>query len=332
MNEERVWMDQHLSVPRRLHHYTTLAGLEGIITKRVIWASDARYLNDTSELSYAADLIDGVIREAFAQVTDPVLRPVLPPRIGVANAFAGGYGPYVACFCEDSDLLSQWRGYGTGKPSFAIGFNFAGPANRDELPLGSFIRKVIYDPDEQHGAVRSVISEWLQTTQSLLASGLTPKDLFPYPAIWTLQRAFAEHHLCFKHPAFREEREWRLIKLVDADAEMRLPEHLEWVETLRTSKERLTQLGVDVEAVGIGEFDPDSVRTNAEGLAIKFRSGSFGLVPYLELPIDGTRLEYVTQGPTAHAELARESLDLFLRANGFAHAKVRLSSTPLRPS
>ena len=35
-----------------LYHYTDAKGLEGIITKKVIWASDYRFLNDANELNY----------------------------------------------------------------------------------------------------------------------------------------------------------------------------------------------------------------------------------------------------------------------------------------
>jgi hypothetical protein len=37
--------------PRELYHYTGLDGLVGIVTDRAIWATDARYLNDASELT-----------------------------------------------------------------------------------------------------------------------------------------------------------------------------------------------------------------------------------------------------------------------------------------
>ena len=40
-----------------LYHYTTFAGLVGIVDSRVLWASDIRYMNDSAELKHTADLI-----------------------------------------------------------------------------------------------------------------------------------------------------------------------------------------------------------------------------------------------------------------------------------
>jgi hypothetical protein len=39
-----------------LNHYTTLEGMLGVIKSGAIWASDVRYMNDSSELDYAATL------------------------------------------------------------------------------------------------------------------------------------------------------------------------------------------------------------------------------------------------------------------------------------
>src|SRR4051794_37392114 len=95
----------HEDVPKRLYHYTTLAGLMGIVSDSTLWASDARFLNDSSELSYAAQLIDGVVTEQVAGVTSDLLRDALPTRSGFANGFEYGRRPFVACFCEEDDLL-----------------------------------------------------------------------------------------------------------------------------------------------------------------------------------------------------------------------------------
>jgi hypothetical protein len=42
-----------------LWHYTTGAGLRGILETNVLWATDVRYLNDESELKYALERLDG---------------------------------------------------------------------------------------------------------------------------------------------------------------------------------------------------------------------------------------------------------------------------------
>jgi hypothetical protein len=206
--------------PRRLHHYTTLDGLTGIVAGDTLWASDARFLNDSSELTYAADLIDAAVEDVLAGVTSDTVKAALPERRGFANGFEYGRRPFIACFCEEEDLLSQWRGYDAGQTGFSLGLGLSSPF---DLPEGTYLRKVVYDPDRQRSSVSQVVRTWVDTAEQLIESGrFDAADVFPYPAIWALQEALAEHHLCFKHPTFAEEREWRLIKLVNVREELRL--------------------------------------------------------------------------------------------------------------
>ncbi len=53
--------------PQRLHHYTTLNGLLGITASHSLWASDVRYMNDASELSYAADFVAEIVTKTVAR-------------------------------------------------------------------------------------------------------------------------------------------------------------------------------------------------------------------------------------------------------------------------
>jgi hypothetical protein len=44
------------SIPTTLYHYTTTDGLLGILASEEVWATDIRFLNDTSELVDAIKL------------------------------------------------------------------------------------------------------------------------------------------------------------------------------------------------------------------------------------------------------------------------------------
>jgi hypothetical protein len=322
--------------PRRLYHYTTLRGLLGITASHSLWASDVRYMNDASELSYAAELVSEVVTETLSEVDNEVLRPALPGRPGFANAFEYGARPFVACFCEEEDLLSQWRGYRASETGYSLGLDLSTLANFGDLPPNTYLRKVVYDSDEQRKEVRDVVGIWLRTAASLLEPerGLRTEDVFPYPAIWALQEALAEHHLCFKHPAFAEEREWRLIKLVDVREELRLLDHRRIEEMLRATDERMRELGVEMPNVRTAWGE-----ANAEGIEIKFRRSPVGLVPYMELPLRDRAgvfagrlpLWQVVQGPTMNPELSIESVGMYLESCGYGfHTELKPSQIPLR--
>lgn len=57
-----------------LFHYTTAAGLLGILKSAKLWATDLRFLNDAQEFIYARDT---VIR-AIELMENPVLSPTHP--------------------------------------------------------------------------------------------------------------------------------------------------------------------------------------------------------------------------------------------------------------
>jgi hypothetical protein len=322
--------------PRRLHHYTTLNGLLGVTSTNSLWASDVRYMNDASELSYAADFVSDVVSETLASVDTDLLRPLLPTRRGFGNAFEYGARPFVACFCEEEDLLSQWRGYRAGEAGYSLGFDLSLQARVAQLPPNTYLRKVIYDRDEQRRSVVNVVNVWVRTAESLLAAtrGLRPEDLFPYPAIWALQESLAQHHLCFKHPGFAEEREWRLIKLVDVREELRLLDSRRTEEMLQATRERMRELGVEMPDMSTAWGE-----ANAEGIEIHFRESPLGLVPYVELPVldpagvftGRLPLCQVIQGPTPNPDLSLESLRMYLESCGYGfHTEVRPSRIPLR--
>jgi hypothetical protein len=45
-----------LDFPERLHYYTTLEGLEGMLSSGLLWASYVAYTNDAPEMTYSYDL------------------------------------------------------------------------------------------------------------------------------------------------------------------------------------------------------------------------------------------------------------------------------------
>jgi hypothetical protein len=97
------------NVPPRLFHYTDPHGLLGIILSRGLWASNADYLNDSSEPAHAL----GVLRVAFQQVAGS-LRPGSFAERALDGCWdwalnmhkAEGPHVYVFCMSEHDDLLS----------------------------------------------------------------------------------------------------------------------------------------------------------------------------------------------------------------------------------
>lgn len=123
-----------------LLHYTTLAGLRGILSSGCLWATDATFLNDSSEISHFFDerLRELVAEDArqyaieLAQVPQYLARMVndggIDQVVGLEvdawhstlrRVTLAMNRPFVLSLSGPSDervqhsgLLSQWRGYG----------------------------------------------------------------------------------------------------------------------------------------------------------------------------------------------------------------------------
>lgn len=133
--------DTHL-----LWHYTSANGLLGILESGAIWASDLRFLNDSSENRRMKELLMQHLEtrgegeydafnmwlEALAAGGQPeshvykrVSRHEYEDRLTEIKEALREYKQseiFVACFSAESDSLGQWRAYGKN-PSYAIGFD-----------------------------------------------------------------------------------------------------------------------------------------------------------------------------------------------------------------
>jgi hypothetical protein len=206
-----------------LYHYTSLEGLLGIIDTKSIWATNILYLNDASELNYSRTLFkdqlrtyqEEIIKDAHCyeyKVFADLIRNIEDEDF-IHPELSGGY---VCSFSEEEDLLSQWRGYCPKGLGLSLGFNFK---KLHEYLVGDkniFIRSCIYDEKEQIKQLRELIEQFEIRYKNDLMEG------FEY--IFT---EFMNLAPTFKHPKFKEEREWRLFYvpsygLVESKGEFRL--------------------------------------------------------------------------------------------------------------
>ena len=90
-------------IPRRqdlLFHYTDAAGLMGILENQRLWASNAAYLNDPTELLYARR----VYKEWLDARTDGGVAKDLLGHVRVIDSLLEHiFHVFVACFCRKGD-------------------------------------------------------------------------------------------------------------------------------------------------------------------------------------------------------------------------------------
>ena len=143
------WVQYHTErIPDIVYHYTDARGIVGIVQSNSLWASNAVFLNDASELIYLQNVVPAVIEELRTRYTDRHALSFITSFESWVPIVTSGPGnmaePYVACFCADGDLLSQWRGYTPVGRGFAIGFRTTSLVTEPD-----FLRRVIYDEARQ---------------------------------------------------------------------------------------------------------------------------------------------------------------------------------------
>jgi hypothetical protein len=307
---DAAWRQRHVEADHKvLYHYTDARGLLGIVHSQQLWASNAAFLNDSTEVTY----IRGVLTEVAEQFRDEhaVTADI---REYAVNAFAGTgrFSPtegrtasvisiledaptmtggvldvYVSCFCEWGDLLSQWRGYPSSGGGYALGM-------RPESIRrgGGVLRRVIYDEETQRQLIYDLLAPIVEAVAS--ANAEEGKDLWDWLVRDHLGRVYArlqECRYCFKHPGFTEESEWRLVVL-----QARHP----------------TQRPND---------PPPDVRATRTGL-----------LPYLKRSLEGDAVAEVVVGPSSQPTLAADAAIQLLSTAGYENARaiVAHSAIPLR--
>lgn len=202
---------------KTLYHYTSPAGLIGIIESKSLWASGIHYLNDIAEYTHASSVVKHVVDRNLERERDPsavdLYRLILR---GVP--FYSGEMVFVGSLSEAGDKLSQWRAYcPTG--GFSIGFDpklIQLQAERQQFQLV----KCEYDVERQRAICNALVAQGcsaarecermpevnpkLRTTskESLQTLGLWHRFVEPLMRIGP----------ALKNPSFEEEHEWRVIR------------------------------------------------------------------------------------------------------------------------
>jgi hypothetical protein len=300
----------------RLFHYTSAAGIKGIIENNELWASSAYFLNDPTEVIYGYSVLKDVLDGWIAQNQ----QPENSLSLGIARDFQRSFEQdisntgvirpiYLACFCEEDNLLSQWRTYGE-QGGYSLGFQVPAPdltAGQGFKPepttLTSKWVKVEYDRDEQIKKCGAVLESLLAifddpaTGEAVANIGSHP--LFGYPVLrQTLADILMEEIVGFKNQAFEVEKEWRVV----------------------VRQRELTKQGTD-----------DGGKTPTR---VHFRSSRGTLVPYVKLvptdPASKLPIACVRSGPTLDKATAGMAVGMMLYANGFTGVRVQGSDIPVR--
>lgn len=192
--------------PKQLFHYTSQAGLIGIVADGNLRASKITHLNDSSELSLALEIARSRIE---AQKLTEAMRESLSYNLELMES--SQINIFVFSLSEEHDQLSQWRGYTPPGAGYSIGFDCAELIKAVGVPVQYALGPCCYDTHTHERIVGEIVSEAIAGRLKLRQPGagrITAAD--------ASDKGFLSEALYFaapflKHPKFEEEKEWRLV-------------------------------------------------------------------------------------------------------------------------
>jgi hypothetical protein len=95
--------------PEILYHHTGQVGLLGIIETKELWATKIQYMNDATEFGLALALARKELERVLSSSASLAEKSAC---VKLKESLSGleDINIFAVCFCENGDLLSQWRG------------------------------------------------------------------------------------------------------------------------------------------------------------------------------------------------------------------------------
>ncbi|MDZ4074701.1 MAG: DUF2971 domain-containing protein [Hylemonella sp.] len=288
----------------RFAYYTTAATAHQIVKNQELWMRNAAVMNDFTEVAHGLQCLIDAYRSSAGAELQAAMNACFPDISSEWSSLFESWTPiikrntYILSVSEHAkheDLhgrLSMWRAYG-GSAGVAFIFN-GGPMFRPSNALKAYSSPVAYlEPDGVAAEMRKITAGLRRHVAHVQQQG---REWLKHGMF----EAFRFAAICTKHPAFQEEREWRVVStqiLHESERLKPIPELIGGVPQLL--------LKLKLEDV------PD------EGL--------YGL----SMP---EFLDKILIGPCEHPEVIAASLASQLKARGFENPenRIHITGVPLR--
>jgi hypothetical protein len=224
------WKEHHRfskkTSARTAYHYTDNIGLASILKTGNLWLTEIQHLNDPDELNYGQTHIDKKILAHLSEFQHSILK-VLKNRINHKQLFVS----YSGSFSFAKDHLNQWTRYAQNGRGFALGFDsfwledatsdfaFRIRKNNEENIVIPNAFSVIYDAKKIDKklevffeCLRSIGETFLKNLPNSTDIELEKYSEYFTKKIFSLYRKTAlTFYSALKHPAYRDEKEFRLL-------------------------------------------------------------------------------------------------------------------------
>ncbi len=202
-------------LPNYLYHYTKEEGFLGIVKSRSLRASCATCLNDKSEIRHGAEILAEIIhcrlarKNSLRHFTRLVLTRLKSQPLERIDK------TYVACFCEEHNVKSQWDRYGSYCLRFPTDID-SGPRLRPKLS-NVFVQFVeaIYKSHLKRASLTTLverITEALENRSNVQGDVHGPwTDSIVDIITFSISELALDVLVSFKSEEYTNELEWRLV-------------------------------------------------------------------------------------------------------------------------
>jgi hypothetical protein len=154
-------------IPDEVWHYTNLAGFRGIIASGRIWATEARFTNDSTEFTHARDIALTYLgssnppdeHQAFAydeahKVVESVFSTgILSPSLTEV---------FITSFSAAVDLKSQWSDYADRYCGVSIAFDLHDVRPPRGQGIGVTFAPCVYETPQKQSLIESALSHFIE--------------------------------------------------------------------------------------------------------------------------------------------------------------------------
>lgn len=181
-----------------IYHYCSAETFNAICTNKRIRFCDIFTMNDFMEMHWGYQKWEEVAGDLLPEVGLDFINEI-DKHI---HESGGRCLPLAACFSESGDVLSQWRAYANDGKGFSIGFDASILTKLAVKPL-----RVLYNQDEQKREIRAFIQalHYMEDGEKNKKGAEFIEDC----------RMLAFDLCAFKNPSFAEEKEIRMIHLLN---------------------------------------------------------------------------------------------------------------------
>lgn len=306
------------------YHYTSANALISILKNHNQSASvrftDVRYLNDKSEMLYFVKCLIMFLRDnrkdyPFCQeiVNEWLLKEhsedeyiamsvskITPPPFRGAY-YAAPIRTFVFCTCKAPDSLHMWnyyihngdyQGYNIGFDIYKFLKSFDTKTSDPIDPISFVYGDVLYTKRDQEKEITALCDKLEKNKKS-------PDQVFAFDhAMYELYSYIYSHGVFFKDIAFKEEEEYRVV--------------IELMES-RINNDKVHYSN-----------------KNNKNIKLDFYERNGILVPCLSVPFEIDAINKITMAPMMEYDIAKESIEEFLKVNGYENVEVIKSEVPIR--